>query len=287
MKRSYSGTKGGIYSIGQTERIVNLPAHTLRYLEEKGLVSPIRDKVNNYRFYTSEHIKTLIEYRWYRDAGFSVAESVDAVRRTDLFTIEPKLRDSQTYMMCRIEELKLLVERIKDYRKKLSMNFLSEHMHAFDIAYSPEMYHCSFSQYSDGRQVYRSADELAEWFESFEDSAITFFDYLFTLRMSEDGKALSDELPTWGFGIEKRWADALGSKSLTLFPKLPSTRCVRTFIRLDVNEPVKDVIYIQIVLPILEHGYTIPDDIWGNQVAFIEEGGRGTIYAEVWVPIAK
>ena len=56
------------YSVGDVSRILQMPRQTLRFLEQKGLVCPGRNAGNDYRCYSADDLRRLIDYRWYRDA---------------------------------------------------------------------------------------------------------------------------------------------------------------------------------------------------------------------------
>jgi effector-binding domain-containing protein len=61
-------------SIGKFSQITSLSQRALRLYEEKGLISPKRDRFNNYRFYTSDQIETGLKIKTLSWMGFSCAE---------------------------------------------------------------------------------------------------------------------------------------------------------------------------------------------------------------------
>jgi len=61
-------------SIGKFSQITSLSPRALRLYEEKGLLSPKRDRFNNYRFYTSDQIETGLKIKTLNWMGFSCAE---------------------------------------------------------------------------------------------------------------------------------------------------------------------------------------------------------------------
>ena len=61
-------------SIGKFSQITSLSQRALRLYEEKGLLSPKRDRFNNYRFYTSDQIETGLKIKTLSWMGFSCAE---------------------------------------------------------------------------------------------------------------------------------------------------------------------------------------------------------------------
>ncbi len=61
-------------SIGKFSQITSLSPRALRLYDEKGLLSPKRDRFNNYRFYTSDQIESGLKIRTLSWMGFSCAE---------------------------------------------------------------------------------------------------------------------------------------------------------------------------------------------------------------------
>jgi effector-binding domain-containing protein len=61
-------------SIGKFSQITSLSPRALRLYDEKGLLSPKRDRFNNYRFYSSEQIEPGLKIRTLSWMGFSCAE---------------------------------------------------------------------------------------------------------------------------------------------------------------------------------------------------------------------
>ncbi|SHJ71127.1 MerR family transcriptional regulator [Tepidibacter formicigenes] len=54
------------YSINEIAQILNISTNKLRFYEKKGLINPVRDDTNNYRYYTEENlvkIQTILMYR--------------------------------------------------------------------------------------------------------------------------------------------------------------------------------------------------------------------------------
>jgi effector-binding domain-containing protein len=61
-------------SIGKFSQITSLSPRALRLYDERGLLSPKRDRFNNYRFYSSEQIEPGLKIRTLSWMGFSCAE---------------------------------------------------------------------------------------------------------------------------------------------------------------------------------------------------------------------
>lgn len=73
-----------MYSIGQMAKISNASPKQLRYLEGKGLLVPaLRDKNNNYRYYSAEQFNRLAYIKTLRDLGFSFEDVITILDAND------------------------------------------------------------------------------------------------------------------------------------------------------------------------------------------------------------
>ena len=68
------------YRIGEVSKMVDVPVETIRFLEQKGLVSPEKNTETGYRFYSVWDINLILDYKKFRKIGFSSRETVDLVR---------------------------------------------------------------------------------------------------------------------------------------------------------------------------------------------------------------
>ena len=73
-----------VYKIGDVSKICEISAASIRFFEEKGILHPQKDVVNNYRYYTVWDINRLLEYRKLRELGFSLNESIDIITGSGL-----------------------------------------------------------------------------------------------------------------------------------------------------------------------------------------------------------
>ena len=68
------------YRIGEVSKMVDVPVETIRFLEQKGLVSPEKNTGTGYRLYSVWDINLILDYMKFRKIGFSSRETVDLVR---------------------------------------------------------------------------------------------------------------------------------------------------------------------------------------------------------------
>lgn len=78
-------TKDKYYSIGQFAEMGNASIKQLRYLEEKGILKPkMRNRDNNYRYYTHDQLNQLVIIKTLRNLGVSFEDVVSILQSEDL-----------------------------------------------------------------------------------------------------------------------------------------------------------------------------------------------------------
>lgn len=68
------GKRSKTYTIGEVSKICDLSKKALRYYEEIGLITSIRNTGNNYRYYTHDAILMVPVIKYYKQAGFRLDE---------------------------------------------------------------------------------------------------------------------------------------------------------------------------------------------------------------------
>ena len=67
------------YKIGDVARILGISTDLIRYYEKKGVVTPVKDKNNDYRYYDTWDINYLIGCLWFKNFGFNIDHIADMV----------------------------------------------------------------------------------------------------------------------------------------------------------------------------------------------------------------
>ena len=62
------------YKIGDISRLFNLSSEMIRYYEKMGIIDPIRDEKNGYRYYSIFDIYILLECLQYQNLGMKIKE---------------------------------------------------------------------------------------------------------------------------------------------------------------------------------------------------------------------
>lgn len=75
------------YRIGEVSKMVDVPVETIRFLEQKGLLTPEKNPENGYRYYSVWDVNHILDYKKFRQIGLSSKETVDMVRNCDLASL--------------------------------------------------------------------------------------------------------------------------------------------------------------------------------------------------------
>lgn len=100
--------------INEVETLLNLSKKSIRYYESEGLISPTRNKYNDYRTYTSEDIENLKKIKFLRELDVSIEE----IKK--LFNGEIKLKECLNNRISKIETYEKNLYKIKTMCKELS-----------------------------------------------------------------------------------------------------------------------------------------------------------------------
>ena len=104
------------YKIGDVARILGISTDLLRYYEKKGVVTPQKDKTNDYRYYDTWDINFLIDCLWYKRFGFGIPQVAYMV--TDCYhgDLSSLLEEKGDELAAGIRRQELLLERLRQYQ---------------------------------------------------------------------------------------------------------------------------------------------------------------------------
>ena len=126
-----------LYKTGDVERIFGIPAETVRFLEKKGLVKPIRDKRNGYRYFNSVDLNKLVAYKFYRSFEFSLDESIEILNLLSHVESVGQIEHHMDVIARKIAHYQALLERLKEL--KHSFEQVEGMLGQFRIEDSPDL----------------------------------------------------------------------------------------------------------------------------------------------------
>lgn len=107
------------FQIGEISRFFDVPASTLRYWEDMGVLNPLKDSGSNYREYTVEDLMTISDVIFYKNIGLSLKqicgmESASPSQQSHLFQEKlSELEQQQRQLQERMEKLRCRMKAIQ------------------------------------------------------------------------------------------------------------------------------------------------------------------------------
>jgi DNA-binding transcriptional MerR regulator len=263
------------YRIGDVERILGIPAETLRYFEKKGIIIPNKNEVNNYRFYDTLDLNKLVAYKFFRGMEFSLDESmemvnsfsnIESIERINLQidTIQNKIRH-YTGLLSRMHELKNSFENAEVMINK------------FRIKKCPELL-LFYNQINDEFNTNPTQiNETRKWL-----SHLPFIWLTFHIPKEE---VPIGQLVHWGYAVNTEHIEIAAQLESSLTIKIPSRSSVYTVCKCAQGE----IMTPQLLKPALEYieenHYELNGDVIGCIVNEDEDSSNVYRYFEVWLPI--
>ena len=270
------------YRIGEVSKMVDVPVETIRFLEHKGLVKPEKNAENGYRSYSVWDVNQILDYKKFRQIGFTSRETVDLVRNCSLSGLLEQLdsKKKEAVFLAHYYQAKAL--KLKNFQSVL--NNASELVGKYYIMNRPENYSLFTRKRNDKGLYMTSAKETEGGFQELT-RHYPFVEHIFRIKEDWMRQPSTQTQAQWGFTVKKYWADRLG---IQLLPKMEHLRAVTalfTVIRIGAQEYFTPAVLEGAMAYMSEHRYESNGDILGIYIATVREQGCNVRYLELWIPI--
>lgn len=204
------------YTIHEIAKLLGISADAIRLYEKEGLVTPVHDPQNGYRYYETLDIQRIMGIYLYRQLDVSLAEIKDLLTASSITEVSGSFSSLILNTESEIERLQKKLEKIRFMKQHLEN--LNQGFHTYHILDLPDLYllyHQDFSKplYSNMRDILNSP-------------IFSFGNFCYSLQIDENQTFQSQALQ---FAIREPmmmlcpWSD----KSSSL-PKVPGCRCLYT-----------------------------------------------------------
>jgi DNA-binding transcriptional MerR regulator len=108
---------GGIimkYSIGEFAHILGVSVDTLRLYEKHGIIKPIKDAKNNYRYFNDLDARNLLISRWYRSIQIPLHDVSALTRGSSMDNIIEKIREKRFSLQEEIKKSTMLLNKVTE-----------------------------------------------------------------------------------------------------------------------------------------------------------------------------
>ncbi len=264
------------YKIGDVARILGISTDLIRYYEKKGVVTPVKDKSNDYRYYDTWDINYLIDCLWFKNFGYNIDHIADMV--TDFS--RDQLLDDLDAKADEIEEnvrrQSLLLRRIREHREEVAA--VKAQVGVCDIRSSPAIayYLNRFNQAYDSSAALSQTNQ--QWLKYMPLTKRHF-------EINWDEVAGGGEGYAWGFSLDMSYAEELGVPLEPPIVTLPSQLSIHSAFKSSGKDAFTPH-HIDFMIDYAEaNGLEIFGSVRGNLVCSVVEEGQLTGYFEVWMPI--
>ena len=276
------GKKMQRYRIGEVSKMVDVPVETIRFLEQKGLVSPEKNTGTGYRLYSGWDINLILDYMKFRKIGFSSRETVDLVRDSSFADLLEQLdvKRKEAAYLAHYYQAKAL--KLKNFQSVLGN--APELVGKYYIMNRPENYSLFTRSHSGKSLKMTNARDTEGGFEEITRN-YPFVEHIYRLKKGELMLPEDLEEAEWGWTVKKYWADRLGIQLLPRMEHIRPVTALFTVITMDEQEYFTRSAAENALQYMEDHHYTLCGDILGVYIATDREGGRNVRYMELWMPI--
>lgn len=264
------------YKIGEVSKILNIPVETIRYYEKIGIINPYKDEENNYRYYESEDINLLLDYKKYKSLGFSTNKISKIMTQDSLDEFIDEISENKKIIEKRLKFYKLFLEKTDNYLDTLEK--INENLFSLSVREFSDYY---FLPLRDKSEYFTKKNIIGEspwWIENYPFIERTIRIDLKNIKNYFEGKDINFE---WGFSVRKRWADVLEipEKEKSIF--LPYAKSIYTVIEIATGK------YFS--LDYLDNAFKYIDEnnlkITGDIVGHLLMKNNTNRFIEIWIPV--
>jgi DNA-binding transcriptional MerR regulator len=265
------------YKIGDVSKILGISPDLLRYYEKKGVVKPVKDQNNDYRYYEPWDINFLIDCLWFKNFGFGLDQVAHMVSSCDLEELTGIMAGKETEIEETIRRQELLLRRARQHIREVSQ--VKSMIGHCDLVDAPEVYRY-LNRFNSQFDRSKPLQELThQWLEY-----MPFTHRCFSIQES-DLKSAQDNY-AWGFSLGMDYVRDLNvplNEPVVHLPAVPAIHSAFTSSGKGAFSPR----HLDFMLDFAEEqGLEVCGSARGNLVcSVLDEEEKLTGYFEVWLPV--
>ena len=265
------------YKIGDVSRILGISPDLLRYYEKKGIVHPVKDAHNDYRYYEPWDINFLMDCIWYKSFHFGIDQVAEIISDSTADEVADILDQKVVELRAQIRRNELLVRRAREHRADLGR--LKNQLGQCVLRDSPEIvrYIHRYNYIYDNSEALQTLSQ--QWLEY-----MPFTHRCFEMPVEDISGKKGEGRFSWGFSLTPDYVRELGVKvepPVVRLTSQPSIYTVFTSAGKGNFSPRKLEYVVDFAQ---EHGLALKGDARGNLLASVLENGELTGFFEAWIP---
>ncbi len=266
------------YKIGDVARILGVSPDLLRYYEKKGIVKPVKDPNNDYRYYEPWDVNFLMDCIWYKSFHFGIDQVAHIITGSTADEVADTLDKKVVELRTEIRRNELLVRRACEHQADLQR--LKNELGLCILRDSPVVLRY-INRYND---KYDNSDAVQivsqEWLDY-----MPFTHRCFEMPVEDIRDHTDEGRFRWGFSLTPDYVRELGVRLHPPAAYLESQRCIYTVFTSsgkDNFSPRK----LEYVVDFAEkNGLKLTGgDARGNLLASVLDDGKLAGFFEAWIP---
>lgn len=266
------------YSIGEFAALLGVTVDTLRLYEKHGIINPIKDEKNNYRYFDDLDSRNLLMSRWYRSIQIPLQDAALLTKGSSLNNIIEKIREAQTNLEEEIKRSTILLNKIKDINNDFKKIELL--LGKCTVKKMPGIYRLRQTNKNDLINEDFVRDMVGAWMNILP---YTFFS--FRIDKQEILSAKNQFEYSWGLAISEEEIHNFDIEINENIEYISPKTCLSSV----VLSPHKEYLMrdtLQFMLDYIEaNGYSITGDIIGRIIVTEKKDEIRSTYLEVNIPI--
>ena len=266
------------YKIGEISKILGIPNDTLRYYEQRGIVSPQKDESSGYRYYSDWDVNFLLDSKWYRSFDFSLDNVVHMINDDDWDTFVDRCISHEFVMLRRINEQKNKLAALSKYRQKVSK--IKENAGVFSLCERPAMV---FQRHRYGYEFLVDSNKPSatqKWIDS-----MPYVDHTFHVQYFPGYSGSHDNEHYWGFSLSPDDACKYGVDLSSPAEYIQPVKSIYTIFSAEDEGTFMRDLHSKAADKAVTMGYSVSGPLIGNLIVRLHENGMLRRYFEVWIPI--
>ena len=262
------------YKIGEVAKIVGISTDLIRYYEEKGIVSPVKNPQNGYRYYDAWDINFLIDCVWYKNFGFSIDEIVKIESESTYESLHDRLDAMEASMAEELHKRELLLERIR--RQRESLESVRTLLGECEVAEAPELVYYlnrhNFDYESDS-----ALHTLSRRWLKFMPFSKRYFEV--------SGSRSPGSMYSWGFSLEPKYVKEFGVEVKPPIKHRPGVLSVHSAFKSSGKNAFSPKHLEFMYKYAKKQGLKPCGSAYGTLICSVLDNGRLTGFFEAWLPI--
>ena len=265
---------GKKYTIREVAALIGLSADAIRLYEKEGLVSPLRDPKNGYRYYGPNEIQRIMGIHLYRQLDASLAEIRELFTATTLLEVSDYFSAFITETEHEIQSLQQRLEKIRFMKKHIEI--LNTGLCNCSIQKLPTLYMLFQQDFS--KTLYENMKDI------FTSPVFSYGNFCYTLRTNHTGTYSPHALE---FAIREPMMKVCPWKEhADSFKKIDGCSCIYSVITApDLNGVEWDLSHIYTYAK--ENHIDCESECYAFFIYTLYHGETITDFYEIYIPIKK